>query len=131
MATTVNGTLKDKSETALQKTVLTLKCTDGMTVVGSSVTIHNPNKTCITDGSGDFTIDLAPGNYDVWIGGLKYCTIAVPSSGPVEFHEITDLASLSEINILSSQLWMADDSNLVRVTVVSNGVGYEFQFNPL
>lgn len=125
MATTVNGTIKDKGEAVRQKLSLTFKCLDGATVVGAALAIPAPHPTAKTDTSGNFSKGLAPGNYELWVGSVKYCTMAVPASGPVRLEDIADVAAITDINIYTSVLIRADDGQLVRLKIgVADGGGY-------
>lgn len=126
---TVNGKIKDKGLAVRQKTALEFKCTDGASIVGDAVCIPQPIIKAVTNTSGVFTVELAPGNYELWIGGKKYCTLAVPASGTVRLEEISDIAAV-QANVFSSQLWLADDGQLVRVSLQFNGAGYQFLYEP-
>lgn len=126
MSTTVEGTIKNKGEVVLQKRTITFKCTDGASILGAALAIPDPDITGTTDVSGNFSKVLAPGNYEIWLGSEKYCTIAVPTgSSTVRLEDISDLSPTVDISTFDSILMRADDGALVRLKIgVADGGGY-------
>jgi len=127
---TVAGTLKDKENAILAQTVIKFKCTDGATVSGTDVTIAFEVRDT-TDGSGDFSLTLVGGNYQVWIGDELQTTIAVPvSGGPYNFEDLVAAAAVSP-NVLSGLTFQANDSSYHRLTVVLDSGSYTLVLTPL
>ena len=132
MSTTVNGTIKNKGEAVLQKRTLTFKCLDGATVLGTALAIPDPDITVTTGVDGTFSKVLAPGNYELWMGTVKYCTLTVPTSGTVRLEDISDIAATAELNIYESVLIRASDNALVRLKVEpADGGGYTVALYPV
>lgn len=117
---TVAGTLKNKENVALQNTYVVFKCTDGATVSGTDVTVAVQARDK-TDASGDFSLTLVGGNYQVWIGDELQTTIAVPvSGGPYNFEDLVAAAAVSP-NVLSGLTFQTPDGSYFRMTVTDLG----------
>lgn len=79
MATTVIGILIDTGENLKTHTLLKFKPLSGPTVIDGKVCVPEIRQTK-SGADGAFTIDLIPGDYEVWAGGVKQYIIAVEES---------------------------------------------------
>ncbi len=119
MTITVNGTVKTAQDDPVAYALVKFKPLSTPQAISGGDVIIGTVQQVRASAVGAFTIDLWPGDYEVWVNNVKLFTIAVPDNGGP--YDITDLVTGDLTYVFSggqSGLFVCpDDGRIIKLVV--------------